>query len=336
MQDVTIQRFRDGFAVVWHVNGKRRRYQLAAGTRKEAQAEALEVYRQKTFAARDKGATVTDIWESYVEDLGEKPTARSMRSTGRVVLPHFGPYLPDDVTKPLCLSYDAMRRKAGKSQGTVWTELGHLQSALNWAAKMRMIPHAPKVWRPSKPESDKRILTRDEASRLIDAAHAPHIRLTILLLLGTAARVGAILDLTWNRIDFDRGIINLRMEDAQTSKGRAVLPMSPGIRAALSTAHRAALSDYVVEYAAEPVASIRTGFVAAVRRSGIGHCRIHDLRHTAAVTMLQAGHPMDLVSQVLGHSNIATTSRVYGRYQPGYMQEAVNVLDFAQVRKTRG
>ncbi|MDX8348556.1 tyrosine-type recombinase/integrase [Cognatiyoonia sp. IB215446] len=74
------------------------------------------------------------------------------------------------------------------------------------------------------------------------------------------------------------------------------------------------------------------GIAAAVDRSGIGHLRIHDCRHTAAVLMLGAGVPMEKVSQVLGHSNTATTERVYARFLPQHMQDAVNVLDFARAR----
>lgn len=47
-------------------------------------------------------------------------------------------------------------------------------------------------------------------------------------------------------------------------KGRAVVPMNAGLRAALSAAREGARTDYVVEWAGEPVKSIKTGFYAAV------------------------------------------------------------------------
>jgi len=157
------------------------------------------------------------------------------------------------------------------------------------------------------------------------------VRLAITLLLGTGARVGAILDLTWDRIDLERGVINLRIPDAMTRKGRAVVPMNRTTKAALSVASHAALSDHVIEYGGRRVKSIRKGFTAAVDRAGIGHVRIHDLRHTAAVTMLAAGIPIEKVAQVLGHSNTSVTYRTYGRYLPEHMQDAVDSLDFGSV-----
>ncbi|KII14716.1 integrase [Phaeobacter sp. S60] len=336
MPNINIGRLRGGLCVYWDdpETGKRKRYQLTSRSRKDAEAEAIEVFRRETYKSSPRGATIQQIWDAYVADLGDKPTAKTMSFTGKAILPHFGAFLPEDIDKPLCQAYQRDRREAGKKQGTIWTELGHLQSALNFGKKARMIEGAtPHIWRPTKPESDKRILSAKEIRALISAAHDPHIRLALILLLGTAARVGAILDLTWDRIDLDRGVINLRKDDSATRKGRAVVPMNASARAALQTASDAALSDYVIEYAGGPVKSIRKGVSNAIERAGIGHVTIHELRHTAAVHLLGAGIPIEKVSQYLGHSNVQITFKTYARFLPDQMQDAAEVLDFMNFRK---
>ena len=333
MSDISIGRLRGGYCVYWRgTDGRRTRHQLEARSRKEAEAEGVEVYRAATYASRKKDPTTAEIWAAYCADLGSKPTAKTMGYTGKAVLPFFGHLYPDHINKSTCEQYAAMRAADGKSPGTTHTELGHLKSALNFALTTRMIDRVPHIWRPSKPETDKRILNAGEARALIDGAHDPHIRLALVLLLGTGGRVGAILDLEWERVDFERGTINLRLSDTVTRKGRATVPMNPMTRAALSVAREGALSEYVVEYAAGPVKNIRKGVMGAVDRSGIGHVRIHDLRHTAAVTMLAAGHPIELVAQILGHSNVSMTYKVYGRYLPESMSPAVDVLNFTGLR----
>lgn len=331
MPEINIGRLRGGYCVYWTgSDGRRTRRQLASRNRKEAETEALEVYRTATYSSRPKDPTIADIWAAYIEDLGDKPTATTMKHTGKAVLAELGHLRPADLSRDLCRAYDAARRASGKSQGTVWTELGHLQSALNFHFGRA---EAPKIWRPVKPQSDKRILNPGECAKLIDSAHDPHIRLALIMLLGTGARVSAVLDLTWDRVDFERGVINLRLSDAATRKGRAIVPMNGSTRSALQSAEASALSDFVIEYAGRQVRSIRKGVANAVERSGIGHVRIHDLRHTAAVTMLSAGIPIEKVAQVLGHSNISVTYSTYGRYLPEHMQDAVNVLDFATISK---
>ena len=172
-----------------------------------------------------------------------------MGYTGKAVLAHFGAFRPDQITTSLCRQYVTNRTGAGKSQGTIHTELGHLRSALRFAVKVRIIDRAPSIERPAKPTPKERYLEKEEIAALIDAAASPHIALAIHLLFATAGRIGAILDLTWDRVTFQRGIINLRLDDAKTRKGRAIVPMNAGIRAALQTAHDAALSDHVIEYA---------------------------------------------------------------------------------------
>lgn len=333
MPDITIGRLRGGYCVSWRDGGKRRRYQLKACTRKEAEAEALDVYRRQNLPK--DGCTVSELWAEYRKSLGSRPTARTLEYTGRAVLAHFGAYRPDHITKELCEDYRGKREGEGKALGSIHTELGHLRSALKYAVKIGLIDRAPHIWRPAKPSPKERYLSRDEINRLIDGCTGPHIRLAVTLLLGTAGRVGAILDLEWQRVDFERGTINLRLADSHTRKGRAVVPMNGMTRAALQTARDAALTDYVVEYAGGPVKSIRTGFKAACRRAGIEGATIHTLRHTAAVYMAEAGVPMWKISQYLGHSNTAITERVYARFAPSAMQDAADVLNFTEI-KSRG
>nr|WP_321509316.1 site-specific integrase [uncultured Celeribacter sp.] len=333
--EISIGRLRGGFCVSWRdpETGKRKRYQLKARTRKEAEPEAIEVYRREAFKAKPAGSRVKDIWAAYVEDLGDKPTAKTMGYTGKAILPHFGDYLPEDIDKQLCTAYRRAREADGKSVGTIWTELGHLQSALNFGRTVRMYNGlAPHIWRPAKPETDKRILNVGEIRALIEAAHDPHIRLALILLFGTAARVGAVLDLTWDRVDLDRKVINLRLPDSITRKGRAVVPMNASVHSALVAAREAALSDYVIEYAGKPVKSIRKGVGNSIARSGIGHLTIHEIRHTAAVHLISAGIPIEKVAQFLGHSNTTVTYRVYGRFRPQHMEDAAQVLDFMNLR----
>jgi len=335
--DATIQGFGSGVGAVGRdeQTGKRRRYRLKARTREAAEAEAVDVYRKETRANLPDDPTIEEIWNAYVAELGEQPTARTMRSTGKAVLPFFDGHHARHITKAKCEAYAAKRMAQGRKQGTVWTELGHLRSALKWAARVGMIDRAPHVWRPEKPESDKRILNPGEIRKLIDAADAPHIRLAMILLFGTAARVSAILELTWDRVDFDANSINLRVETQQRRKGRAVVPMNASVRAALCASQEAALSDHVIEYAAKPIKSIRTGWGAAVERADLGRVTIHEARHTAAVTMLQAGVPLVKVSQMLGHSSVSITEKVYARFLPAAMQDAADVLDFMNPQKVR-
>lgn len=336
MHDISIGRLRGGYCVYWTgADGKRSRHQLKARTRAEAEAEAIDTYRKHHFVQTQQGMTVSAIWAEYVNDLGDRPTAKTMRYTGKAVLGHFGHYRPDQITTTLCRSYSRDRMAAGISQGSVHTELGHLRSAMTFAERARIIDAAPHIERPAKPTPKERFLRKDEIQRLIDAADAPHIAMAIHLLFATAARVGAILDLTWDRVDLDRGVINLRLADARTRKGRAVVPINRGLTAALQTARAAALTDHVIEWGGKPVKSIRKGFAAAALRANLRDITLHTIRHSSAVEMVANGIPIEKVAQYLGHSNASITYSTYGRFAPDHLADAAEVLDFTQLRAKR-
>lgn len=334
MQTVSIGRLRGGFCCYWTdpATGKRRRFQLASRTRATAEAEARDRFLKETTPTT--GLTVARIWTAYIDHLGTKPTAKTMGFTGKAILAHFGAFRPDQITVQDCRTYLRKRLAEGRKIGSVHTELGHLRSACKWAAKTHLIDAAPHIELPPKPDSDVRPLSDAQIRALIDGAETPHIRLAIILLLATGARVSAVLDLTWSRIDMERGVIDLRLPDGVTRKGRAVVPMNRMARAALQTARDAALTDYVVEWSGDRVKSIRKGYTTALRNAGLSNVSIHQIRHTVAVRMLSAGMSIEKVSQYLGHSNTAITYKTYARFMPEHLADAAEVLEFTEPRNT--
>jgi integrase len=200
-----------------------------------------------------------------------------------------------------------------------------LRAALKWAAQEKWIEVAPYVPGPTTPEPRSRWLSRDEFDRLLEAARAPHVRLFILLALHTGGRSGAILGLTWERIDLARRRIDLG--SGKGNKGRASVPVNSDLHAALLEARKGATCPWVIEHGGKPVASIKTGFRAACARAGLaGRVTPHTLRHTAATWMAEDGIPMIQIARYLGHTTETTTTRVYAKFSPDYLRTAADSL----------
>lgn len=326
MQNHRIGRLNGRFVVMWDEGGKRRRYRLEAGTAKEAEREARDLILRQTAPAI--GLTVGQIWAAYQTDMGERRQARKLGQVGLNVLPTFGHLAAEQVGKADCAAYIAQRRAAGRAEATIRTEMSCLRTALLWAKKSGLIPAAPRIELPQTPPPRDRYLTRAEAAALLDAAGEPHIRLAMLLMLTTAGRIGALLELTWHRVDLERRMIKLATSDIGPKKGRATVPVNDTLLAALQSAKAAALSDYVIEWAGKPVGSIKTGFNAAVLRSGIAHCTPHDLRRTAGRFMAEAGVPIEEIAQYLGHTNPSVTRSTYAQFSPSHLRKAADALEF--------
>jgi integrase len=62
---------------------------------------------------------------------------------------------------------------------------------------------------------------------------------------------------------------------------------------------------------------VRKQWYALVKRLGARRLRLHDLRHTYACLLLQAGAPPSYVKEQLGHSSIQVTIDLYGHMIPG-------------------
>jgi integrase len=330
MSDYRLQRFRGGWAVAEYRDGKRvSRRGLDAGDA----ADAAEKFRQVVEAAkRPSTPTVSALWEAYRADRAGRRIAENMEWSGKPILAFFGGQLADSISVARCRDYVADRRKAKKHDGTIWTELGHLRIVLKWAEKLGY-GRAPFIERPRKPPPKDRHLTRAEFDRLKDQCKAPHLRLFVELAIATAARKEALLTLTWDRVRFDRGHIELGQPNAiRPQKGRATVPMTDTLRAALSEAHTGARTDYVIEYGGRAVKSVRTGLEAASSAAKVGHVTPHMFRHSAAVWMAQEGVEMRKIAQFLGHSDERTTARIYALYSPDYLRDAAAALETGKLR----
>jgi integrase len=74
----------------------------------------------------------------------------------------------------------------------------------------------------------------------------------------------------------------------------------------------------------------RAAFLPARARAGLStRFRIHDLRHTAASLMIQAGYPPKMLQEIMGHASITTTLDLYGHLYPGDMDRYADRLDSA-------
>jgi integrase len=235
---------------------------------------------------------------------------------------------PMSITSKDCRDYAKARKASGRQAGTICTELAHLRVCLAWAVKARIIREAPHIERPQLPPSKERHLSRSEAERVIVAAIAPHVRLFIILAISTAARATALLELKWDRIDFERGLIVLGDPDRTIrQKGRATVPMTNTARAALSAAKEGARTEYVIEHGGAPIKSAKKGVAEAARRAGVKGCTPHVFRHTSAVWMSEDCVPMAQIAALLGHSDSSITERVYAKFAPDHLRTASASLE---------
>lgn len=324
-------RYRGGWVAVTGHGDARTRRRLPVDDRDAALRLIAELNRPNLA-----DPAVEALWRAYCADNAGKAVLETMRYTWRAIAPSFGALRPHEITIESCRAHTARRRAAGIGDGTIHTELGHLATVLNWAARKRkLIDEAPYIERPPKPPAKDHYLTRAQVEAVIDAAALPHVRLYLILLITTSARIGALLDLTWDRVDLERGMIQLRNpDDPVRRKGRATVPINRTALSALSEARAGALTGHVIEWAGRPVTSVRRSIATAARKAGV-QATPHVFRHSAAVWMASAGIDDREIADFLGHANAALVRKVYGRFRPEFLRRAAEVLELDFARKPR-
>lgn len=232
----------------------------------------------------------------------------------------FGDLQPRHISNALLVDY-AKKRKV--SDGTILRSLGILKAAIHYAEGNRWIEKQPQFVMPVRQPPPRELwLTREQVSLLIEKAKAPHIRLFIKIAVSTAARSGAILDLTWAQLDFERRIIDFGR--GYGNKRRAIVPMNDDVYEALIETRQLAQTDHVVEFKGKPIKSIKKTFRQLCKDCGV-KASPHVLRHTAATWLVMDGVPLAEVARLLGDSE-RTVETVYGKHAPDYLRRAVNSL----------
>jgi integrase len=140
----------------------------------------------------------------------------------------------------------------------------------------------------------------------------------VTVALNTGMRRGEIFSLTWDRVDFSRGVILLE----RTKSGRRrELPMNRATYDALVPLHAAQSVGRVFGQV-----TAKKAFMSAVERAGLGDFHFHDLRHTFASWLVMRGRPLKEVQELLGRQTIAMTMR-YSHLSPDRLRDAVAALE---------
>ncbi len=215
------------------------------------------------------------------------------------------------------------KRKAEVSPATVNRELACLKTMFSKAVEWGKLTANPvKAVKKFKENNvQERILNGAEARRLLECA-GPGIRPVLIVALNTGMRRNEILSLKWHDVNFIKGFILI--EDSKSGKSRKV-PMNATVFETLKSLSRSSEYVFFNPETKDHVKDIKTGFRAACRRAEIKGLRLHDLRHTAASKMIEAGVDLVTVSKILGHSSIQMTMR-YAHPTPENMKRAVEKL----------
>jgi integrase len=132
------------------------------------------------------------------------------------------------------------------------------------------------------------------------------------------------------------------MEDVKTAKGRRVVPLVPlAVDALTRQRDRQAVEKLVAgdgytdaglvfaDPRGNPLRAdglYKYHWQPMLTRLKLPPVRLYDARHSAATMFLEAGVPMKVVQDVLGHSSMAVTADIYSHVTPAFKRQAADAL----------
>lgn len=157
----------------------------------------------------------------------------------------------------------------------------------------------------------ERYLTPKEAERLmkaVDASANGQLGNIVRLLLLTGARKSELLQARWEHINLDQRAWHI--PDTKTNKPRYV-PLSQPAIDVIGQLPRWPDCPWLIPNpeTRKPYVAIKHPWDTARRAAGLPDLRIHDLRHSAASFMINAGIDLYAVGRILGHSDHQSTMR---------------------------
>jgi integrase len=181
---------------------------------------------------------------------------------------------------------------------------------------------------PVPPDVERnRFLAHDETARLVASIEADEnitAAKSIRLLLLTGARRNEITHAKWEHVDWEKGTLLVPM--AKSGKPR-IITLSVSALALLASVEKLVGNPYIFPspITGRPSASIYFPWNRIRKRAGLPDVRLHDLRHSFASYLVNAGKELYIVQKLLGHSHARSTQR-YAHLTTDTLADATEVV----------
>jgi integrase len=277
-------------------------------------------------------------WEEFVEKyLSYSKTNKRPKSVQRdvatikIFTDLMKPIKVASLTPQMFEDYKAKRVESGVKPSSVKRELNTLKNMVRKAYEWGYLPEnfssQIKKLKDSNQAKKVRFFSKEEIEKLLKVS-SETVKRIILIGLNTGFRIGEIVNLTWDDIDFNRkvAIVQAKQDWQPKDNDLREVPLKDNFVKTLKEWKQNTKSQYVLgkKFTTEQASSL---FRKYARLAGITDASAHILRHTFASYLAMAGVDLYTIAKLLGHSNISTT-QIYAHLLPDILRNAVNKLPF--------
>jgi integrase len=201
---------------------------------------------------------------------------------------------------------------------------GVVRAAIQWAVDGGELPSLPALLKVQATDGEGvRPFSLEELRRLCDGARSEHEQRFMLLMLSTAPRPAATLDLTWDRVDGESGVVDYVVPGRKVTKKRRA--KAPLCQPALAFFNERRSVGPVIQWNGRQLKGYRMTFRRIASRAGVSGTA-YGIRKAVSIWLRkEAVHEWD-IKGMLGHAIGGETER-YAHYRPEYMRAAANAVE---------
>jgi len=321
---------------VWYVSfwADGRQIQKSSGSTKRQDAVRLRDQLLGKKARGEMGPAAADkiTCGELLDDLLEHAKHNVKASTEKIwklvveasLRPFFGHRKAATLSTALLKEYRRKRLAEGRSEATCNRELSMLRTAFNLGrkctpTKILIVPYFPMV---AEAHVRQGFLT-DEQYELLRDALPDYLRPLFVTAYFTGVRLGELLAIRWDQVDWDQGFITLSSADTKTGHSRVVPVLDGDMRHWLQWARENADGCPAVFHRdGVPIKEFRFTWRKACAAAGVPELKFHDLRRTAVRNMRRDGVPQVVRMRISGHRTDS-------------MERRYNIVDIEDIQSAR-
>ncbi len=274
------------------------------------------------------------------------------------LIPGLGDILVEELKRRMIQEFLFKKKKNGNlrngqdlSSTSINLMLTVLSMAYEYAIDMELCENNPclRLKRASNDCKQIDAFTRDEQKKIESYILNSHDRRLFGILLGlySGMRIGELIALEWDNIDFDKGLIYINktvyrnknikgewevcIDKPKTKSSKRVIPLPACIVDLMKNYRLSAKSNYVIENKKGERMSIRSYqyiFEKLTEKVGVRKLNFHAIRHTFVTRALECGMDIKTLSEIMGHKNASIT---LNRYAHSMMDTKIAMMNKLQL-----
>lgn len=342
----------------WDETGRKRKV-VYGKTRAEVAQKVAKLVNdhQKGLPIQTADKTLGTFLDEWLED-SVKPSVRprTYDSYKMIVNRHLKPAIGNvkltRLTQQQIMALMRTKRSEGLSERSIGYIRAVLRMALNQAMRLDLVHRnvAALVKPPTAQQYEARALDTNEALRFLQVVQGNRLEALYGVAIALGLRQSEAFGLRWQDVDLDRGLLTIRYQlrvvnrtptfvEPKSRRSRRTVTVPPLVLAMLNR-HRTMQKEERLKAGGSwhdhnlvfctPIgtpldaSNVRKRFAAHLETAGLPRIRFHDLRHSAASLLVARGVSQRVVMEILGHTQMSTTSNIYTHVTTDSMKDATD------------